>query len=549
MAKKNDLTQEEKAVRRKYRDYQIQRNFEYETTTYNELTQEKIRDLNADPNEWRQKVTEEIDAIFENEKIEYLFYIFHDKDRLSDGSDKGMHVHILVRFESPRYQESVMKLFNASRNKSCEHVRSRFQFARYMLHITEDAINDNKHIYSSDEIVMLKSETCKFSSIVEFIASKKQSEVEKEEIESAIRLMQFEARTQGLTYREARTRIYDLIDIDEIEEKQKKVEDALQSCKKQFLLNEEEFLEDKARTYIKKGRRLQNFFISGQSATGKTVLASALAERFSDERGVHVAAVGGKGLTFDFVNTYRGETATRLDEIKGGSFDMRMFLSTFDPYSYTPVNSRNNDKHWLANYSFMTTSESLQQFRSDMILYSKGGSKYALSKELLEDGNRFLYVKDSTRFMSEDDFNAEGYFYDKDDFVRTDNLKQDNEVKDISLQIMRRFEYMIHIEKLDDAITITLFKFRNDDHFHKGFKVITQIETTTDFHSDVELRMKIVDVLERYIMSDDEHGSSIYVMHDLFLQQNTEYTFTMNDLKQKHTNANGELVFDVHEIF
>jgi|SRR5699024_12630608 len=85
---------------KRFRGFRLQRNYEYEREQTNE-TQD----------EWRKRIAEEMKHIFNSQKIEYMAYIFHDKDILEDGSPKPLHVHVDVRFENARMMPSIAKLF------------------------------------------------------------------------------------------------------------------------------------------------------------------------------------------------------------------------------------------------------------------------------------------------------------------------------------------------------------------------------------------------------------------------------------------------------
>lgn len=124
-------------------------------------------------------------------------------------------------------------------------------------------------------------------------------------------------------------------------------------------------------------RNLHLTFISGPGRSGKSQLAKHLARLSCTlPRGVHNAPPYRPGKTYDYINTYKGEDVTIFNEVQAGAFAVREFLDNFDPNNLTPINSRHNDKYWLAHFGYFTTTETIHRFINDTILYNRGGQGY-----------------------------------------------------------------------------------------------------------------------------------------------------------------------------
>lgn len=130
----------------KTHNYVMQRNYAYETqhedSKYKGLTEE----------EWRDKILEEWS--WRNLKANYVVIIFHYKDKDKDtGQDKGLHVHGVGNFEQSLTQSEALKHSGCSSEIHCQPMKDKMKAYRYLLHISEKAIEDAKHIYGEDELI------------------------------------------------------------------------------------------------------------------------------------------------------------------------------------------------------------------------------------------------------------------------------------------------------------------------------------------------------------------------------------------------------------
>lgn len=130
----------------KTHNYVMQRNYAYET----QHADSKYKGLSEE--EWREKILEEWS--WRNLKANYVTLIFHYKDKDKDtGEDKGLHVHGVGNFEQSLTQSEALKHSGCSSELHCQPMKDKMKAYRYLLHISEKAIEDYKHIYSEDELI------------------------------------------------------------------------------------------------------------------------------------------------------------------------------------------------------------------------------------------------------------------------------------------------------------------------------------------------------------------------------------------------------------
>lgn len=132
--------------------YTIQRNYKYEC----EHKDGKYYGLSED--EWRKKILEEWSPKRLNAK--HVTVIFHDKCTVTDEhgnvTKRELHAHAVVYFKDSITETEAMKRTGCTRLKNVKIVDRKARAYRYLLHISEGAISDGKHIYSEDELIIMK---------------------------------------------------------------------------------------------------------------------------------------------------------------------------------------------------------------------------------------------------------------------------------------------------------------------------------------------------------------------------------------------------------
>lgn len=154
-------------------NYTIQRNYKYESHdedgNFNGLTKD----------EWKERIREEWTC--DKLKANYVVFIFHDKDVDENGIPKELHVHGCVNFKDSIPLSNAILLTKCSSEKNCEPIgRKKSQAYRYLLHITEKAIKDKKHIYGEDCLEYSVAKNVDFD-YKKIIRSSETEETEKED--------------------------------------------------------------------------------------------------------------------------------------------------------------------------------------------------------------------------------------------------------------------------------------------------------------------------------------------------------------------------------
>ena len=334
---KNEVKNLEK---KKYRNWNLQLSYYYETHN-----NEGIQTSNITESAWRSDLEQRIKSML-SEK-DSVAYCFHDKDILSDGMLKPLHCHIELMFSSPRYQNAIMKKMKITREENCQPVRAKSAVARYLTHRTNEAMNDGKYQYNMDEVICFN---CDYRELIKQTSDKKQ---QIKNIDDFIGECSQDIRA-GKYWEDIRELLEENFGVSLGEKLWKKY-------RKEFKQDYIEYISLKAKEFSRYGRNLTTLFITAsESGVGKSQLAKAIAYQLS--KNVHFVPASGKGKTYDFVGTYKGEPVSVFNEVDGSEFGNKGFNDIFDPFQYSPINSRGQDKHWLATTAILTTTESREDF-------------------------------------------------------------------------------------------------------------------------------------------------------------------------------------------
>lgn len=420
------------------RGYYVQRNYSYETLNTNETE-----------SDWRDRVIEEWTGVFDGGGVEYMAFVFHDRDVLVDGAPKPLHAHALMKFENARYLGGVMKLMGTSSEENTQLVRSYTDSARYMLHISETALNEMKFIYSLDDV------TCLNCDLRTLMARDGEKKVQQKEFQDYVAVVGKQIRTGELTKKDVESLIVEKYD-----------EAHWRKVRNDFDVDEREYLADMGKDAMINGKDRTLVYSSGPGEIGKTSTMRLVSKKFLDSRGVHKVSVGGRGLTFDFAGTYNGQKVTIADDLDSAYFHYRDFFGLFDPHEYAPSKSRNTDKHWLADYCFITNSSPLNKWIFSLIYYS--------TRDLQGDTKDKTLTKDALTLL---------------------------------WQAVRRFSYWLDFEADKITIRIPTRKRLLKDQYGNMVNMVEEIESRKQSFG--------MDVLDYYFMD-----YAVIKFDDLFKNQN-----------------------------
>lgn len=337
---------------KRYTTHRIKRSYEYASHdadgNFNGLTVE----------DWKKQILSEWSP--ESLKADSVCIIFHDKDKDNEGNPKGLHAHAIVHYlnKDRRTSSAVYKLSGCSRIGDCMPADNVVDAYRYLIHATEKAINEGKHVYDQDEVIVLTADGVSFD-YQKAIARAKEKQDKKAQTDVVNDCLN-KVRMGELTVKEVE-RMYQE-DADNLGLNfQKWYKD-----KSMYVEAEKEWMQGMLDWYKTHPRCLVLAYICGDGESGKSELANKMAMRYSDRRGYHVAAAPGKSTTYDPVGKYHGEKVSIFNEMEGSNFTVKQFTDMFDPIHASDVNSRNVDKPWFASMAIFTNSISLETFIEQM---------------------------------------------------------------------------------------------------------------------------------------------------------------------------------------
>lgn len=298
------------------------------------------------------------------------FGIFHDKDLKDDGKLKPLHMHAVVMLKNPMSEDAFRRYFEVSRPENAEHTVSINGALRYLLHITDQAISDGKHIYSESDLFwhaqsFLDRDKRSLSVVYHYKISDARNGRSGGKAATPKRVKALTNKLGGMLYRGEIT----MQEATELYEKEfgdtgtlpfKNVEPAL---KKQW----QAYLSKKADEFRINGRHLVTDFITGQGGTGKSNLAEAIAYYADPSHSWHATTGPGKGKTSDITDGYAGEPQAIINELDGDAESFRALCALLDPYHFSKSSSRNKNTDYLVDRIHITTSTNLSNWVIDNI--------------------------------------------------------------------------------------------------------------------------------------------------------------------------------------
>lgn len=342
---------------------------------------------------------------------------------------KENHIHTCVSFANAVEVEKAREFFEVSRKQNCMPVKSVKNVLEYMLHITQQAIQDQKHIYSENELFgnfASKQEMLDFFHQKIASTTVKDTKIDDEKLTN---LTGWYIRNGKLTLNSAR-HIFD----------QAYEEDStiyFNRAKKALQTSFDSYIDDKANDFKINGRHLTTLLITGHGGTGKTVLASALAYNSNLLHTWHDVAPVGKNKTVDVADGWAGQNSAIFNEFDGDAESFRAFCAIFDPNSYTQISSRNKNKQMLITRAFITTTQSALKFVAHAVFQDKDDKQFADN------------IVTSPELNSVNDLLALSEFNDLEGLFGTDKQEQKkflNIAKDHSYQIARRLGGIIEVK-------------------------------------------------------------------------------------------------------
>ena len=344
--------------------FYITRNYDYDSSPQN------LSHAGITKDDWISMIHDLVVTVHKSDLVDYMAYIFHDKDIDDDGLPKPLHAHIMVRFKTTITQDKVIDIFGTSSEQNTQRIRSAHRMSKYMIHISDDALEKEKTIYSKDSVYCIN---CRYEDMLKkkFWGSSKNND---ENALLKVDNKQAQAITDDLGLK--------------IKNGDIRLDEALRQLEKQagygwvrklgdsFVGDREKFIKNKVEDMTLHGRDNLNIYIMGRGGIGKTTIARLLGARKADGQGLYQSAPLGLGKTPDALNGYTDESVAVFNEMTADGWTINEFLQCFDPNSYSAFPSRNTNKDFVGHTSIFTNSISPLRFAKDLVIYSKGGRIY-----------------------------------------------------------------------------------------------------------------------------------------------------------------------------
>lgn len=387
--------------------------------------------------------------------IAFYAYIMHDKDidYTRDGypiKPPHFHVTILLKSGAKKTIGAIAERFETTQERNVEECHDFFEQMRYMIHISDRALMDHKHIYDISELTykFLAQRTVENRPLrtihdcllpMDRKNSRKAAEkdIKRQIMEAKNRILR-EVESGKLTQVEA---------LKALEERENIVLDPNE------LVTFSKQAENVAGVYVlkridelkEKGRDLTTILIScddlDSTGSGKTKIATTLLRELYGSS-FFKGTSPDKKKTPDLLQGYTGEKGLLVDELRGGEFNVDAFKNGFDPQNFAPISSRNKNVAFIGETICFTSSYSISEIIYKTMRYSEGGSNYFTTNLKLHEPHL-------------DDFKEEYY-------------------KD-ALQLCRRIPIYVYLQKNGGNLSIKIYRWdnRKENHYlNKGYGLV-----------------------------------------------------------------------------
>lgn len=435
------------------------RNYEYETNSEHDAV------AHTSETEWRNVVADELKSVA---SYKYMIFIFHDKDKLEDGSPKGLHCHVLTQFFNPRSERNVRAEINPynTREQNCSFAKSEGGSARYLTHLSEQAMKDKKHIYDMSELIIYtrtestaepvllsQSEAKQF--YIDLIATDFQTD-ETTTQRKANEIKAFLKNEIYMPIAQGKLRPDEVAEIienhfgtsDYTDIYTNAVDKHIQTLFKGYI--------SKKKIQCKKnGSRLSNIYIYGDGGLGKSSIADELAKHFAFKDGMtetNIFTGFASGNANTMFSGYLNEHIAIFDEIEPDTMTQAKFCVTFDMHK--PKQGENRFKNVIntSRYAIFTKSDDFQNFSATIGRNVKNLDTVDIPDKIWQVRRRFECV-----------------VHVADDFITLSRYQADDKLKP---KILKRFA----TPSLEDLINSSDYTKEIFDEIYKACQYYDEIK-------------------------------------------------------------------------
>ena len=344
-----------------------QRNYDFETHSFDEETKTKRKISDISQEEWKEKIKREL--FEEIDDYSFLAVIFHDRDIKDQETNelKALHCHFVVRFNNPRSYTNILELTKCE-ERNFERSTNEGAILRYLTHTTPEAMRAEKTRYNVSELLVKEKGENDFKrgEILERWYRKKiKSNIGKKETDTKV--VDF---VNDLAYR------LSIGEFKPINAREMLIaefgnefgQSIYRKEKKKFQEDYADFLETKKKDLLLNGKELSTIYIDGLSEVGKSTFAQDLANSINEANGkeildTYLAAKKKAGAqSWDWISKYKDEYITIFNDVDPYDFNFTYFLGTFETKILVDVGSRYKDKTWFSEYAIITKSTDIHEF-------------------------------------------------------------------------------------------------------------------------------------------------------------------------------------------
>lgn len=371
----------------KYNSFVFHRSYDYETKSKFDNVANKSQD------DWKKIVIDELSQLVQTSQINYLIYIFHDKDTIN-GQLKPLHLHGVINFKSGTSPNSARKKLSPynDRSQNCEFATNESHAIKYLIHATENAQNEMKYPYDIENLTIFKNDKSMITDIEDKklfysqrIAADKSKQFPKSK--SAQSLLNDEIENFKLDIlTDTRTGLYSsfsdtyfkfiehfekfiLDNIPNTDEKHaNKLANQLYSkhftakFKSEFKLSLEHYFEMQSH---QKKFPMALMFTSFKGGSGKSSFIDEFANWIYQKNGwtgQHFKGATGAD-TRAMLDKYNGETICVFDEVNL-NIPQQVFCDSFDNINKKNIHTRYRNTTLLSKFAFFSTSDTFEKFSS-----------------------------------------------------------------------------------------------------------------------------------------------------------------------------------------